>query len=140
MRSQEKKLKVYYDGLCKVCSAEINHYMRQPGSEYIEFIDICSSQFDAVSEDVDPVQVHKVMHVRLADGTLATRVDAFIEIWKILPKYAFLAKMATLVPVRAALAFGYSGFALVRPFLPRKVSSSECKDSPYCSIEKSVDK
>jgi predicted DCC family thiol-disulfide oxidoreductase YuxK len=135
MKSQQY-LKVYYDGLCKVCSQEINHYRRQEGAENIQFIDICGAGFDAIQEEVDPVQVHKVMHVRRQDGTLATKVEAFIEIWKALPKYRFLAKIAGRPPVRSMLNLSYLGFSLIRPFLPRYSSPKECQDSPYCDLKK----
>lgn len=131
-----KNIKVYYDGLCKVCSKEINHYRRQVGAERIEFIDICAPGFNAEQEGVDPVLVHKIMHVRRQDGTLATRVDAFITIWSVLPKYNFLAKVARLRAVRASLDVGYSCFTVIRPWLPRYAAADDCKDSPYCEIKK----
>ncbi len=127
------ELTVYYDGLCKVCSKEINHYRAQPGAEKIEFVDICSSKFDAAKEALDPVAIHKVMHARKKDGTVVTRVQAFIEIWKVLPKFNWLAKFASRPLILFALERGYSCFATIRPFLPR--NSSECSDSPYCEIK-----
>jgi predicted DCC family thiol-disulfide oxidoreductase YuxK len=133
--SNPPQLKVYFDGLCKVCSKEINHYRKQVGAERIEFIDICSGNFDASAEELDPLQIHKVMHVRKADGTLATRVDAFIEIWSVLPKYRWLSKVAKLKPVKSGLEFGYTGFTLVRPFLPRSTNPADCQDSPYCEVK-----
>ncbi len=128
------KLKVYYDGLCKVCSKEIHHYMNQKGAESIEFIDICSSQFNPSNEGLDPHAIHKIMHVRTEDGTLVTRVGAFIEIWKLLPKYNWLAKLAQRPLIKYGLEQGYSGFVVIRPFLPR-YSKNECKDSPYCELK-----
>jgi predicted DCC family thiol-disulfide oxidoreductase YuxK len=133
--NNQAEIKVYFDGLCKVCSKEIDHYKKQPGAQQIEFIDICSAQFDAGKEGLDPFQVHKVMHVKRKDGTLATRVDAFIEIWKVIPKYNWLARLANKKSVKMALEAGYSGFAAFRPFLPRKASPVDCQDSPYCEVK-----
>lgn len=129
------KLKVYYDGLCKLCSREMDHYRKQVGAENIDFIDICAPQFDATLEALDPVLVHKIMHVRRPDGTLATRVDAFIEIWKVLPRYNILGKTANLPIVKSLLEMGYTGFATIRPWLPRNSAKNECKDSPYCEVK-----
>jgi predicted DCC family thiol-disulfide oxidoreductase YuxK len=126
------KTKVYFDGLCKVCSKEINHYKEQVGASQIEFIDICSVAFNASQENLDPLQIHKIMHVRRLDGTLATRVDAFIEIWSILPKYKWLAKMAQQKLVKSGLELGYTGFTVLRPYLPRYSNPADCQDSPYC--------
>ncbi|MBC7740922.1 MAG: DUF393 domain-containing protein [Bdellovibrionaceae bacterium] len=129
------KLKVYYDGLCKVCSKEINHYKRQVGADQIEFIDICSSQFQAAQEGLNPHKIHKIMHVRRSDGTILTRVDAFIEIWKVLPKYNFLAKIANKRFFKMGLEVFYSAFVAVRPLLPRYANASQCQDSPYCELK-----
>ena len=131
MKSQTE-LKVYYDGLCKVCSKEIDHYKKQDGADRIEFIDICSDQFDAVKSELDPIQVHKIMHVRRKDGAVLTRVDAFIEIWKVLPKYKSFAKIANKPLIKFGLEASYSCFAVIRPYLPRSTSSADCGQSPYC--------
>jgi predicted DCC family thiol-disulfide oxidoreductase YuxK len=128
------ELTVYYDGLCKVCSKEINHYKNQVGADKIEFIDICSEKFDASKESLDPVAIHKVMHARKKDGTVVTRVQAFIEIWKVLPKFNWLAKFATRPLILFGLERGYTCFAAIRPFLPRK-ANEDCSDSPYCEIK-----
>lgn len=40
------------------------------------------------------------MHVRRTDGSIATEVGAFIEIWKTLPGYGPLAKIASFKFVR----------------------------------------
>lgn len=130
----EQKIQVYYDGLCKVCSKEIAHYQRQVGSEKIRFVDICATGFDPIKENLDPFAIHNIMHVRRADGSLATRVDAFIEIWKALPKFNKLARLANIPLIHGGLEVGYSVFAKIRPWLPRKVASDNCKDSPYCEI------
>lgn len=135
MKSQHV-IKVYYDGLCKICSREINHYRRQQGAEKIQFIDICGIDFDPNAENVDPVEVHKVLHVRRFDGTLAIRVDAFIEIWKVLPRYQILARMAGQSVLRFILSLGYQGFSVIRTYLPRYSSQMECKNSPYCEVKK----
>jgi len=129
-------LTVYYDGLCKVCSKEINHYKKQKGAEKISFIDICSDQFDATAEKLDPFEIHKIMHVRKSDGTLAVRVDAFIEIWRHIPRYQFLVPLAENRLVKSILELGYSGFVQIRPLLPRYQKNNQCADSPYCEIKK----
>ena len=131
----EVKLKVYYDGLCKVCDAEITHYKNQKCSDRIEFIDICARQFDVVEEQLDPFEIHKVMHARRPDGSVATRLDAFIEIWKVLPRYNILVKIAKNRFARQGLDFGYELFSQIRPWLPRKKNSLDCNNSPYCETK-----
>lgn len=125
---------MYFDGLCHLCSREIDHYRKQNGSDKIEFVDITAPDFDPKKANVDPILVHREMHVRKADGTLAIGVDAFIAIWETLPRYRFAARLAKRGIPHALLTAGYKVFARVRPFLPRK--KSDCSKSPYCEAPK----
>lgn len=126
----ETVLNVYYDGLCMLCSREIEHYKKQKGSNAFLFTDITSKDFDAKKENVDPVLVHKIMHVKKSNGEIKTGVDAFIEIWGHLPKYKKIGQWAKKSPIKTVLNLGYQFFAVVRPYLPRK--SNDCDASPYC--------
>jgi predicted DCC family thiol-disulfide oxidoreductase YuxK len=119
------KLKIYYDGLCHLCSMEIVHYRKQPGSESLEFIDITSKGFDANREGVDSQRVNKEMHVRRQDGSLAIGVDAFVAIWEVLPRYRWAARMARLGIVNLAMRAGYTVFAEIRPYLPKRAESCD---------------
>jgi predicted DCC family thiol-disulfide oxidoreductase YuxK len=123
-----EKLNVYFDGLCHLCSREINHYRSMKGAENINFIDITSPNFDATQEGLDPIEIHKNMHVRDRQGRLHLGVDAFIWIWNELPALRFLVPIARVAPIHLVLKICYSVFAKVRPLLPRK----SCEDSPYC--------
>lgn len=130
---------VYFDGLCRVCSREIEHYRRCAGSDRLRFIDICSPGFDARSHGLDPQAIHKNMHVRRADGVMMIGVDAFIEIWAVLPRYRMLPKLANALGVRALLNVGYRIFAALRPFLPRRQAAfDDCSESPYCDVHPKI--
>lgn len=129
------EITVYYDGLCRLCDAEIAHYKKSEGSGKINFVDITLQSFDPAAEGLDPFAVHKVMHVRRADGSLATKVDAFIEIWKMLPRYQWMARLASGRALRPVLDIGYEGFAKVRPYLPKKSRTEDCSASPYCEVK-----
>ena len=135
MTIQNEQITIYFDGLCQLCSREINHYRKQHGSDNIKFTDITDTSFDAKSEGLDPVQVHKVMHVKNSDGRLRTGVDAFVAIWEVLPNYNWLAKLAKNSFLRPVLNIGYDGFAAIRPYLPRK-KNKDCEQSPYCEPER----
>jgi len=130
----ESKIAVYFDGQCRLCSREISYYQRQRGAENIKFVDICAEGFDAKTEGLDPREVHKVMHVRRVDGTFAKGVDAFIEIWKCLPKFRTIARVAEKYLIKKGLEVGYSCFAMIRPFLPRRSKAESCQESPYCDL------
>ena len=126
------QLTVYYDELCVLCSKEIHHYQKLSGSENIRFVDITAPNFDAVREAVDPYNVHKNMHAKTNDGQLLTKINAFIAIWEILPKYHWLAKISKNYFIKKTMDAGYVVFAEIRPYLPKKQRQNNCSDSPYC--------
>jgi hypothetical protein len=67
--------------------------------------------------------------------TFVSGVDAFIEIWSILPKYRWLAKIAHKKIVESCFELGYIFFTILRPYFPRSEKSIDCKDSPYCEFK-----
>lgn len=128
----DPRLSVYFDGACHLCSREIEHYRKRDPQGRIHFVDISAPGFDAAAQGLDPVRVQKVMHVRLPSGELATGVQAFVEIWKALPEFARLAKLAQSPLVRPFLNGGYAMFAVIRPFLPRR-KVDRCTDGT-CAV------
>ena len=128
------RISVYYDGLCPLCSREIAHYRTLKGQEYFYFIDITAPEFKAEKEGLDPFQIHKVMHIRTSEGDIKTGLDAFITIWQNLPKYYWLARLASKSYLKPLLNLGYNIFAKLRPYLPR--NTRDCLTSPYCETRK----
>ncbi len=129
--SESTQVKVFYDGLCRVCSAEINHYRKMNGSHRIQFIDITTSDFDAAKEDLDPQKIHVELHGKDIQGNVVTGVDTFILIWDHIDKLNWLGRLAKKDFFKGLLKIQYSLFVKIRPFLPRKA----CADSPYCEIK-----
>lgn len=111
---------LYFDGACHLCSREIETYRRQDRNHRLEFVDISLPNFDARSVGLDPVQVNKHFHVRLANGVIVTGADAFIEVWKILPQWRVMASLANRPWIRRLMQSSYAVFAEVRPLLPKR--------------------
>lgn len=130
--SAEGKIKVYFDGLCRLCSAEISTYRKMGGSDLIRFIDITAGDFDPFKEGLDPRAIHNQFHARDEVGHLHVGVPAFILIWSKLNRLKWLARWARFSVVKVVLDFAYFLFTKVRPYLPRK----NCEASPYCEIKK----
>lgn len=126
------QIKVYYDGLCVICSSEINHYKKMTGSHKIEFVDITHPAFDITQTNLDPKKIHKELHSMDADGKVHVGVETFILIWSQLNKLKWLSKLARVNLVYKILQVNYSLFVKVRPLLPRR----SCENSPYCEIKK----
>ena len=119
-RMTESDLTVYHDGTCPLCRLEIGHYRRQAGAERIDFIDVS----DPNSRPGPHLTRERAMgrfHVRLASGELKSGATAFIEVWKILPRWRGASRIARLPGVTRALDLGYAFFAPFRPRLARLV-------------------
>ena len=127
---------IYYDGLCRVCSFEIDHYKTMRGADLIKFVDITSANFNPANENLDPFKIHEEIHAKDSAGRVYIGVEAFILIWSKLPAMRWLSRLAKRPSVNSLLRLGYRGFVKVRPFLPRK----SCEDSPYCVTDKAAEK
>ena len=121
-------LSVYFDGHCRVCAHEIAIYQRRDREARVRWVDIMDPHFSAVAEGLDPSRVHQELHARRPDGGLAVGVDAFIEIWKVIPGFAPLARLAGQAWSRPFLNLGYQVFTRIRPYLPRKAGGVACQD------------
>jgi predicted DCC family thiol-disulfide oxidoreductase YuxK len=123
------ELTVFYDGLCPLCSREIEHYRRWAVPDSICFIDITKPEFDAGRGGIDLDHAQRVLHVQVARSgdratTMLTGVDAFLALWQVIPRYRWLARLGRIPFIRLFLAIGYRVFAAVRPgWLRRKLSS-----------------
>jgi predicted DCC family thiol-disulfide oxidoreductase YuxK len=114
------ELEVFYDGLCRLCSREIEFYRKLERAERIRWVDIADPRFDPLKEGLDPEKMHRVFHVRTPQAQWVTGVDGFVEIWKVLPKLKHWVSAASLPGARPLMRVGYAVFARVRPYLPRK--------------------
>jgi predicted DCC family thiol-disulfide oxidoreductase YuxK len=127
-------LSVYFDGHCRVCSHEIAYYQRRDREARVRWVDIMDPHFSAEAEGLDEARIHRELHARLANGRLAVGVDAFIEIWKVVPGFGPLARLAGLKLARPLLDAGYLAFTRIRPYLPRKAGGVACEDGT-CSAK-----
>ena len=81
-------MKVYYNESCNICRAEINHYKKQ-NIEEIDWVDITNN----VNAEKDTLKDDKTLLRRLhvkTDGKIFSGAEAFLLIWKTIPKYRFL--------------------------------------------------
>ena len=121
-------IEVYYDGLCQLCSREVNLIRRLAPVGQMVFTDIMAGGFHAEAQGFDPLAVHRHMHFRDGDGNLRIGLDALIAMWRPVPYFRLLACFAGLPGIHRMSLFGYSAFARVRLWLPRRrCSSGECQ-------------
>ena len=114
-----RTLTLFYDGLCPLCSREIEHYRRRAIPDSIAFIDITDGAFDARAHGLEAREVQRVMHVE-QDGKVLAGLDAFVAIWDTIPCFGWLARLARVPLFNEMMRVGYVLFAAVRPWLPRR--------------------
>lgn len=105
---------VYFDGACPLCRREIDHYRRQVQSAPVAWVDVSRCDAAELGSDLDRATALARMHVRRADGRLVSGAAAFAEIWRQLPAYRWLARLAASPRVLAVLEAGYVGFLTLR--------------------------
>lgn len=125
-----KKLTIYYDGACHLCSREVETYRSKDQEDRLKLVDISRSDFSAQKEGLDPQEVHRFFHVRKKNGEVVKGLEAFNAIWKELNIFKPLQLMADLPLTRDLMKLGYQAFAKVRPYLPKRKT---CEDDS-CEI------
>ena len=71
-----KKATLYYDGKCSTCSKEIR-LLKKFKNSTLELVDIWQ-----VETDIPRFELLRILHMRTADGTWLTGLDANISAWK----------------------------------------------------------
>lgn len=108
---------VYYDGGCPVCSREIAHYRTRRGAERLAFVDVSGAGDPA--PDLPREAALARMHVRRADGQLVSGAAAFAALWRALPGWRWLGRIAAWPGVAQCLDISYRGFLRLRPLWRR---------------------
>ncbi len=81
-------MKVYFNNSCKICKAEIDLYKKEKIEE-IHWIDITDNQFAEKETFKDNKQLLRRLHVKDGEKVLEG-AEAFLSLWKKMPKYKFL--------------------------------------------------
>ncbi|HLG83203.1 MAG TPA: bifunctional 2-polyprenyl-6-hydroxyphenol methylase/3-demethylubiquinol 3-O-methyltransferase UbiG [Bradyrhizobium sp.] len=116
--AEPSSLTVYFDGSCPLCRAEIAHYQRQDGADRLQFTDV-SEPAARLPSDLSRERAMARFHVRASDGRLVSGAEAFVSIWRLLPRWRFAAKLADLPGMLTLIEAGYRIFLPVRPLMAR---------------------
>ena len=128
-------IKIFYDGSCSVCSAEIEHYLRQNHDNKLLGVDISAPDFDPSPYGITTEAFMYELHVIDQKGEIYRAVEAFWAIWQAFPAstlYGMMGVVINLPLVNPVARLLYKGFARIRPFLPKK----HVCDSGTCRIDR----
>jgi len=81
-------MKVYYNESCNICKAEINIYKKQ-NIEEIEWVDITNNMAAEKETSKNDKDLLRRLHVKDGDKIIEG-AEAFLCVWKKIPKYKFL--------------------------------------------------
>ena len=82
---------MYFNNSCKICRTEINLYKKQNIKD-IEWVDITDNETAEIETQKDAKSLLRRLHIK--DGAnIIEGAEAFLLIWKNIPKYRFLYKV-----------------------------------------------
>ena len=83
-------MKVYFNNSCNICRSEINLYKKEKIEE-IDWIDITNNSDAEKETSKKDKELLRRLHVK--DGSrIIVGADAFLLVWKKIPRYKFLYK------------------------------------------------
>lgn len=108
-------IRVFYDGACPLCRKEISVYQRADRTRAIDWCDVS----DPINAEL-PLPRETLLarfHVQRPDGQLISGALGFVEVWRQLPGWRWLALPACIPGVPTIMEWAYVGFLRLRPSL-----------------------
>ena len=98
-------MKVYFNNSCKICKAEIDLYKKEKIQE-IEWIDITNNELAKKETSRNSKELLRRLHVK-ENEKIIEGAEAFLALWKKMPKYKFLYSFFKLPIIFNLFSFGY---------------------------------
>ena len=103
------QMKVYFNNSCKICRSEINLYKKENIKD-IDWIDITNNS-DAEKETLrNDKELLRRLHVK-ENGKIIEGAEAFLYVWKKIPKYKFIYKFFKLPIIFTIFKYVYEMIA-----------------------------
>lgn len=125
-------LTVLYDGACPLCRREIAHVKglaERQGDSGLCFADISHSTEGDTRSAAERAALLARFHVQRADGSRLDGAAAFVAMWRRLPGWRWLARLARLPGILPLLELAYQGFLVLRPLLQRVARRKDSEQS-----------
>ena len=81
-------MKVYFNNSCKICKAEIDLYKKEKIQE-IDWVDITNNDLAEKETSKSGKELLRRLHIK-EDEKIIQGAEAFLILWKKMPKYRFL--------------------------------------------------
>lgn len=117
-RNTPSEVTVFYDGSCPLCLAEVGQYKRADSNDALSLVDVSSDDFVGDTQITQQAAMAR-FHVRLADGRQVSGAHGFVEVWRVIPSWSGLAKLASIPGVLPLLELFYRFFLGARPLMVR---------------------
>ena len=102
-------MKVYFNISCKICRSEINLYKKEKIEE-IDWIDITNNLNAEKETSKNDKELLRRLHVKEGNRVIEG-AEAFLFVWKKIPKYKFLYKFFKLPVIFQIFKFTYEFIA-----------------------------
>ena len=98
-------MKVYFNNSCKICKAEIDLYKKEEIQE-IDWVDITNNV--QAEEETSKSSKELLRRLHIKEGKeIIQGAEAFLVLWKKMPKYKFLYNFFKLPIIFSIFSFGY---------------------------------
>ena len=98
-------MKVFFNNSCKICRSEINLYKKENMND-IDWIDITNNSDAEKETSRNDKELLRRLHVK-ENGKIIEGAEAFLYVWKKIPKYKFLYKFFKLPIIFSIFKYGY---------------------------------
>ena len=96
--------------------SEISYYKRVDSDQALNLVDVSSERFSG-DDRINPSDAMARFHVRLADGRQLSGAQGFVEVWRVIPSWGWLARLTRLPGAVPILEMFYRLFLSVRPII-----------------------
>ena len=102
-------MKVFFNNSCKICRSEINLYKKENIKD-IDWIDITNNSDAEKETSRNDKDLLRRLHVK-ENGKIIQGAEAFLYVWKKIPKYKFLYRFFKLPIIFTIFKYGYEMIA-----------------------------
>ena len=111
-------MKVFFNNSCKICRSEINLYKKENVKD-IDWIDITNNSDAEKETSRNDKELLRRLHVK-ENGKIIQGAEAFLYVWKKIPKYKFLYKFFKLPIIFTIFKYGYEMIAFFLYLINKK--------------------